>query len=108
SRRAGVPLVAAPVVGTRLADLVRTVVADGGSVLVLDGAGSSTVTDVPLPERGDVLVVVGPEGGISPAELAALTAAGGAVVRLGPHVLRTSTAGLAALVLLAQRLGRWG
>jgi 16S rRNA (uracil1498-N3)-methyltransferase len=60
------------------------------------------------PGRGaEVLVVVGPEGGISDRELALLTDAGARAVRLGPHVLRTSTAGPVALALLAERLGRW-
>jgi len=50
---------------------------------------------------------VGPEGGISDRELEALTGAGAVVRRLGPHVLRTSTAGPVALSMLADRLGRW-
>jgi len=54
-----------------------------------------------------VLVVVGPEGGIDARELDLLRGAGAHVVRLGPTVLRTSTAGPVALALLAQRLGRW-
>ena len=60
-------------------------------------------------ERGirSIAVVVGPEGGISPAELQALGAAGAVPVRLGPHVLRSSSAGPAALVLLNYLLGRW-
>ncbi|WP_319946692.1 16S rRNA (uracil(1498)-N(3))-methyltransferase, partial [Cellulosimicrobium cellulans] len=41
-------------------------------------------------------------------ELADLTAAGAVAARLGPHVLRTSTAGPVAVALLAERLGRWG
>jgi 16S rRNA (uracil1498-N3)-methyltransferase len=54
------------------------------------------------------LVVVGPEGGISEPELEQLTAAGGCAVRLGPQVLRSSSAGAAALAVLSARLGRWG
>ena len=56
---------------------------------------------------GEIVLVVGPEGGIDPAELAAFTAAGARPVRLGPTVLRTSTAGAAALAALSVRLGRW-
>jgi 16S rRNA (uracil1498-N3)-methyltransferase len=52
-------------------------------------------------------VVVGPEGGVSPAELETLTAAGATPVRLGDSVLRTSTAGPAAIAILSVRLGRW-
>ncbi|TGJ97346.1 16S rRNA (uracil(1498)-N(3))-methyltransferase, partial [Actinotalea fermentans ATCC 43279 = JCM 9966 = DSM 3133] len=56
----------------------------------------------------EVLVVVGPEGGISEREVEALTGAGARTARLGPHVLRTSTAGPVAIAMLVQRLGRWG
>jgi 16S rRNA (uracil1498-N3)-methyltransferase len=55
-----------------------------------------------------ITLVVGPEGGISPRELELLEAAGARLVHLGPEVLRTSTAGPAALAVLAARLGRWG
>lgn len=54
-----------------------------------------------------IVVVVGPEGGIAPEETDRLARAGAQVVRLGPHVLRSSTAGPVALALLAQRLGLW-
>jgi 16S rRNA (uracil1498-N3)-methyltransferase len=57
---------------------------------------------------GDVVVVVGPEGGIAEAELAAFTAAGAVPVRLGPEVLRTSTAGVVTVAALSAVLGRWG
>jgi len=55
----------------------------------------------------DLLVVVGPEGGIAPAELARLGAAGASVVSLGRNVLRTSTAGPAAIAVLNVVVGRW-
>ncbi|MET1152958.1 16S rRNA (uracil(1498)-N(3))-methyltransferase [Arthrobacter sp.] len=54
-----------------------------------------------------VLMIVGPEGGISQAEVDAMLEAGAVAVRLGPHVLRSSTAGPAALTLLSEMLGRW-
>ena len=53
------------------------------------------------------MLVVGPEGGLDDAELAAFTAAGARAVRLGEPVLRTSTAGAAALAVLSARTGRW-
>jgi 16S rRNA (uracil1498-N3)-methyltransferase len=65
------------------------------------------LSTVPLPVGGEILLVVGPEGGIAPAELSALREAGGVPVRLGTEVLRTSTAGVAALAVLSARLGRW-
>ena len=88
---------------------MREVVDEGGAVLVLDQEGSVPVAEAPLPSVGGarVLVVVGPEGGISEREVASLSEAGAQVVRLGPHVLRSSTAGPVAVAVLAQRLGRW-
>jgi 16S rRNA (uracil1498-N3)-methyltransferase len=56
---------------------------------------------------GEVLFVVGPEGGIAPAELERFTAAGARLALLAPHVLRSSTAGPAALAIAGDRLGRW-
>lgn len=77
-----------------------------GSILVLEPTAPTRLTDVALD--GDrITLVVGPEGGISPRELEALAAAGATAVRLGPEVLRTSTAGPAALAVLNARLGRW-
>lgn len=61
----------------------------------------------PVPARGDVVTVVGPEGGITPEELQQFTAAGATVCRLGATVLRTSTAGAAALAVLLSRSARW-
>ena len=60
-----------------------------------------------LPRTGEIVLVVGPEGGIGDAELGAFTEAGATVVRLGREVLRTSTAGVGALAVLSARLGRW-
>jgi len=63
---------------------------------------------VSVPAGGEVLLVVGPEGGLTPEELALFTGRGGRPVRLGAEVLRTSTAGAAALAVLSAALGRWG
>jgi 16S rRNA (uracil1498-N3)-methyltransferase len=60
-----------------------------------------------LPVTGELVIVVGPEGGIAEEELAEFAAAGAQAVRLGDPVLRTSTAGTAALAALSLRLGRW-
>jgi len=77
-----------------------------GQLLVLDPLGDVVLTAVPLDERR-ITLVVGPEGGIAPREFEALVAAGAVRVRLGHEVLRTSTAGPAALAVLNARLGRW-
>lgn len=109
ARRATVPDVGTALDTRALADRVRTTVDAGGVVLVLHEEAAVPIADVVLPAGpgAECLVVVGPEGGIGDAELARLTGAGAAAVRLGPHVLRTSTAGPVALAILAQRLGRW-
>ncbi|MGO3031788.1 MAG: RsmE family RNA methyltransferase, partial [Microbacterium gubbeenense] len=64
------------------------------------------ITTMDLP-AGDLILVVGPEGGIAPEEIEQLTHAGAILARLGDSVLRTSTAGPAALAVLNARLGRW-
>jgi 16S rRNA (uracil1498-N3)-methyltransferase len=104
SRRARVPAVADVVTTAGLAARA----ADAARTLVLHEAATRPLAGVELPAAGEVLVVVGPEGGITPEELTALTDAGGVTVRLGDEVLRASTAGPAALVVLAARAGRWG
>lgn len=116
ARRARLPEVALPVDSRGLAEHVGEVVAAGGRAIVLHEEATTALADVPLPDPAptgsagapEVLVVVGPEGGISEREVEALTGAGAVAARLGPHVLRTSTAGPVAIALLAQRLGRWG
>ena len=60
-----------------------------------------------LPDAGDIVLIVGPEGGISDPELGSFVAAGAQPMRLGESVLRTSTAGMAGLAVLATRLNRW-
>ncbi|WP_042402864.1 16S rRNA (uracil(1498)-N(3))-methyltransferase [Streptacidiphilus carbonis] len=75
---------------------------------VLHEEGSLPLATAELPARGDIVLVVGPEGGVSPDELAAFAAAHAAPYRLGRSVLRTSTAGVAAGSVLLARTGRWG
>lgn len=132
ARRASLPGVGDVVDAKGLAARTAQVVAAGGTVLVLHeeatlpiaqavlpalpalGAGaqgpaaqtpedSATGSDAPR----EIFVVVGPEGGISERECTLLTESGATLVRLGPHVLRTSTAGPIAVALLSERLGRW-
>ncbi len=76
------------------------------AALVLHSSAEHRLADCSFPGGGEVAVVIGPEGGITDAELAAFTAAGVAVVRLGDDVLRTSTAGAAALAAISMYT-RW-
>lgn len=87
-----------PVVGEILT--IRTLtalVAQADLTLVLHEEGVRSLAEADLPTAGTVVVIIGPEGGISPEELAAVEAEGGQVVTLGDGVLRTSTAGVVAV-----------
>jgi 16S rRNA (uracil1498-N3)-methyltransferase len=75
--------------------------------VVLHEEATTGLSDASLPAEGDVVLVVGPEGGISPEELAVFETAGAAPHRLGPTVLRTSTAGAVAAAVLLARTSRW-
>jgi 16S rRNA (uracil1498-N3)-methyltransferase len=102
SRRARLPLTSPPVSLSSLAARVR----DSSLTLVLHEDATEPLAGVELPAEGDVLVVVGPEGGISDRETEALLAAGARAVRLGTAILRSSSAGPAALAVLSAR-ARW-
>lgn len=103
SRRSTVPTVA-PLAGSAE---VAALITRSAAALVLHEAGSVPVAEVALPSAGELVLVIGPEGGISPAELAEFTHAGAQVVRLGPEVLRTSTAAAVALGALGALTSRW-
>ena len=90
----------------QLARLASTDQAEGVRMLVLEPTAATPLSALDFDGR-DLVLVVGPEGGITPQELDALSAAGADIVRLGDEVLRTSTAGPAALAVLAVALGRW-
>lgn len=101
AHRAWVPEVA-PVQSTaELAERARET-----RMLVLDPWTESRLSGI-RPDGRDIVLVVGPEGGIAPEELERLEAAGAERVRLGDTVLRTSTAGPAAIAVLSGALGRW-
>lgn len=103
ARRARLPVVTS-LAGTR--ELAQRV-AHAALAVLLDPAAPTSLATVPLPESGDIVVIVGPEGGMAPAEAAELTGAGAVAAHLGPTVLRTSSAGLAAASVLLSRCGRW-
>lgn len=104
AHRRWVPEVAEPVV---VADIARRAAAS--TVLVLDPTAGDRLSALALDgaDERDVVLVVGPEGGIAPEELDVLVDAGARTVRLGDTVLRTSTAGPAALAVVSTALGRW-
>jgi 16S rRNA (uracil1498-N3)-methyltransferase len=79
---------------------------EGCRMLLLQPTATAALTELE-PDGRDLALVVGPEGGIAPAELERLIAAGAEPVRLGASVLRTSTAGPAAIAVLNSTLGRW-
>ncbi|MGI9824779.1 16S rRNA (uracil(1498)-N(3))-methyltransferase [Agromyces sp. Marseille-Q5079] len=79
---------------------------EGARVLLLEPTAQAPLTGIRHDGR-DLVLVVGPEGGISPAEIERLVASGAETVRLGASVLRTSTAGPAAIAVLNAELGRW-
>jgi 16S rRNA (uracil1498-N3)-methyltransferase len=103
ARRPWVPPVGEPVSTAALAR--RVAAAD--LALVLHESAEPGLGSVELPAAGEVLLVVGPEGGVSDAELDELAAAGARAVRLGPQVLRASTAAAVALGALGVLTDRW-
>ena len=76
-------------------------------VLILDPEAEKSITEFNPPADGKIAIVVGPEGGISEQELESFRQSGFSSVRLGRGVLRTSTAGMAAVSYLQAKLGDW-
>ncbi|GHG92551.1 16S rRNA (uracil(1498)-N(3))-methyltransferase [Streptomyces lanatus] len=106
SRRVRFPDVADAATSKQVAALLAQ--ADFAAVLHEDrDYGSEPLATAELPAEGEIVLVVGPEGGVSPEELALFEEAGAKAYRLGRAVLRTSTAGTAATALLLGRTGRW-
>jgi len=103
SRRAWLPEVTELATTAALAGRV----AAAALAIVLEADAPAKLHELPLPESGEILLLVGPEGGISPTERTTLRDAGAVEARLGPTVLRTSTAGSAAAAILLSRVGRW-
>ncbi|WP_338898353.1 16S rRNA (uracil(1498)-N(3))-methyltransferase [Streptomyces sp. TG1A-60] len=103
SRRVRFPEVTDAATGKQVAALL----AKADFAAVLHESGEETLATAELPASGEIVLVVGPEGGVSPEELALFGEAGAEAYRLGPSVLRTSTAGTAAGALLLGRTGRW-
>ncbi|MGH3438348.1 MAG: 16S rRNA (uracil(1498)-N(3))-methyltransferase [Sciscionella sp.] len=103
ARRSWHPEVREPVNTTALAG----VIAAAARALVLHESAAACLPEMTLPTGGDLVLVVGPEGGITPEELAELAAAGATPVRLGRTVLRASTAAAVALGGIGMVTQRW-
>jgi 16S rRNA (uracil1498-N3)-methyltransferase len=103
SRRAWIP----EVTGLWSAGQVAQAVAKASCAVVLEPEAAESLGRLMPPESGDLLLVVGPEGGITEEEHASFLAAGATARRLGPTVLRTSTAGTVAAGVLLSRSARW-
>ncbi|MFI6852995.1 16S rRNA (uracil(1498)-N(3))-methyltransferase [Streptomyces sp. NPDC050416] len=103
SRRVRFPQVAEAATTKQVAALL----AAADFAAVLHESGDEALATAELPSSGEIVLVVGPEGGVAPEELALFAQAGGKAYRLGRSVLRTSTAGTAAAAVLLARTGRW-
>jgi 16S rRNA (uracil1498-N3)-methyltransferase len=104
SRRPYIPPVTGVVSTAELAQRVR----DGGATaLVLHESATVKLTELPVAQADSLMLIVGPEGGIADDEITALSEAGASAVRLGPTVLRTSTAAAVALGALGALTPRW-
>ncbi len=103
ARRARFPVVE-PLAST--ADVLARL-GQASTALVLHEQARTSIADVAAPRSGELLLVVGPEGGLTAAERESLSEAGATEVRLGPSVLRTSSAGLAAVAALLAPTARW-
>jgi len=102
SRRARVPGVGPLLDGRALAERVSA----ASLAVVLHEEATDALAGLSVPSSGEVMLVVGPEGGIAPHEVQALQAAGAVTCRIGREVLRSSTAGPAALSVLSAAV-RW-
>jgi 16S rRNA (uracil1498-N3)-methyltransferase len=107
SRRAYIPPVRGVVSTAELVQRIGDEVSAGAVVLALHESAVSRLTELPVGQANSLVLIVGPEGGIAGDEIAALTEAGATAVRLGPTVLRTSTAAAVALGALGVLTRRW-
>ncbi len=103
ARRSWLPEVTDLATTAQVADRV----AAAALAVVLDEEAERPLSGLEIPASGEIVLVVGPEGGLTADEVAGFRAVGGTPALLGPTVLRTSTAGIAAAALVLGRSGRW-
>jgi 16S rRNA (uracil1498-N3)-methyltransferase len=103
ARRSRIPRVTDLAATDAVAGLIR----GAALAVVLDPEAPARLSGIAVPDSGDVVVVTGPEGGLTDEEGSSFAAAGATPVRLGPTVLRTSTAAAVAAAVLLSRSRRW-
>jgi 16S rRNA (uracil1498-N3)-methyltransferase len=103
ARRAWLPDVTELASTAQVAERIRA----AATAIVLHQEATAAIGDIRPPATGDLLLIVGPEGGLTTEEIAGFSGAGAQPVRLGPTVLRTSTAGAVAAAVLLSRTSRW-
>lgn len=103
SRRAWLPEVTEQATLAAVTDRVKA----AAVAVLLDPDATDRLTELEIPATGEIVLIIGPEGGVSQAEQDALVAAGATSARLGPTVLRSSSAGVVAAGLVLARTPRW-
>ena len=103
SRRAWIP----EVTGPEAMPAIERRIAAADLAILLDPDAPTAMSCLRLPDHGEIMVIVGPEGGVSPAEADSAAGAGAVTARLGPTVLRSSSAGAVAAALVLAGSGRW-
>ena len=103
SRRAWIPEISNLKTTAEVCELMS----QAQSVFVLHESADQALAACAIREQGTIMIVVGPEGGISPDELAAFSTSGARIVHMGASVMRTSTAGAIAVGGLLMRSQRW-
>jgi len=103
SRRAYIP----QVTGLHSTEQILEAIGQADLAVILHESATSPLAQVTVPATGNVLIVIGPEGGISPLELQAFAQEGAKAVRMGASVMRTSTAGAVAAGVILSRTSRW-
>lgn len=91
-----------------LAEALGTAGSKETIIMLYEGGGDSLRDILAAGEARDYLLLVGPEGGFSPAEAALARSSGARFATLGPRILRTETASLAALAIVMYEKGDLG
>ena len=103
SRRVRIPVIA----NTHSTESLISKVKDLQNIFVLHESAQNRLSQIEINQEADVVLIVGPEGGLSEIEVNSYVAAGAKVVRLGESVLRAANAGAAAASVVMSRTGKW-